>query len=409
VPAARKRGRDLPWPESLDTLALISDGWRPRPFQSFVLKIHSRCDLRCDYCYMYEMADQSWRSRPRVMSRATIDVAATRIAEHVAAHKLRDIELILHGGEPLLAGPELISYAVETIRAAVGNRAHVHACMQTNGARLNREVLRLLDGLQVTVGVSLDGDQAMHDRHRRRRDGAGSYAAVAAALAELAQYPGLFSGLICVVDVRNDPVATYEALLRFGPPTIDFQLPHGNWSAPPPSRPRDDQAAPYGDWLIALFDRWYRAPGKETRVRLFEEIVNLLLGGSSRTEAIGISPVTVVVVETGGDIEQSDMLKSAYHGAAQTGLHLTRDSFDTVLLRPGTAARQLGMRALAPACRACPVGRVCGGGLYPHRYQAGTGFANPSVYCADLYRLIGHIRDQLAHDLAALRAAAPCP
>jgi uncharacterized protein len=29
----------------------------------FIVKVHSRCDLSCDYCYMYEMADQSWRDQ----------------------------------------------------------------------------------------------------------------------------------------------------------------------------------------------------------------------------------------------------------------------------------------------------------------------------------------------------------
>jgi hypothetical protein len=71
------------------------------------------------------------------------------------------------------------------------------------------------------------------------------------------------------------------------------------------------------------------------------------------------------------------------------------------------AARQIGSRALAPQCRGCAVGQICGGGLYPHRYRAETGFANPSVYCADLYRLISHIRDRVRADLlpsAPLRA-----
>ena len=26
--------------------------------RQFILKIHRRCDLRCDYCYIYTMADQ---------------------------------------------------------------------------------------------------------------------------------------------------------------------------------------------------------------------------------------------------------------------------------------------------------------------------------------------------------------
>ena len=34
------------------------------PLSQFVLKVHSRCDLACDHCYVYEAADQSWRGRP---------------------------------------------------------------------------------------------------------------------------------------------------------------------------------------------------------------------------------------------------------------------------------------------------------------------------------------------------------
>ena len=39
--------------------------WATTTLREFIVKVHSRCDLSCDYCYMYEMADQSWRSRPR--------------------------------------------------------------------------------------------------------------------------------------------------------------------------------------------------------------------------------------------------------------------------------------------------------------------------------------------------------
>ena len=35
--------------------------------------------------------------------------------------------------------------------------------------------------------------------------------------------------------------------------------------------------------------------------------------------------------------------------------------------------------------------KICGGGYFPHRYRSGSGFRNPSVYCADLQRVITHI------------------
>lgn len=113
----------------------------------------------------------------------------------------------------------------------------------------------------------------------------------------------------------------------------------------------------------------------------------------------------MVVVETDGGIEQSDMLKSAYDGASVTGLHVLRHSFDDVLRLPSTAARQMGERALSAECHACQVRRVCGGGLYAHRYRAGRGFANPSVYGPDLFRLITHIRSAVAADIEHRREA----
>src|SRR6202035_2167182 len=76
------------WPATLDVPALMADGWNPVPFREFIVKIHSRCDLACDYCYMYEMADQSWRDQPRRMSHEIAERTAMRIGEHARAHRL---------------------------------------------------------------------------------------------------------------------------------------------------------------------------------------------------------------------------------------------------------------------------------------------------------------------------------
>ena len=379
----------------------MAEGWTPVPFREFVVKIHSRCDLSCDYCYMYEMADQSWRERPRRMSDEVAEQTALRIGEHARAHRLPSVALILHGGEPLLAGPELISRLVRETRAAAGSGVEVDVAVQTNGVGLNDSYLQLFERLGVKVGVSLDGNAEAHNRHRRFASGRGSYAAVSTALQRLmtTSFRHLFSGLLCTIDLRNDPIETYQALCAFEPPKIDFSLPHGTWEEPPPNRLPDQAGTPYADWLITIFDRWYKAP--QVQVRLFEEIMHLILGGKSATEVVGLSPSTIAVIETDGAIEQADTLKAAYQGAGLTGLHVSHDQLDVALLLPGLAARQLGVRALAAECRACHIHRVCGGGLYAHRYRAGTGFANPSVYCPDLIRLIDHIHKTMKDSIEA--------
>jgi uncharacterized protein len=390
-------------PTKFDAAAL--PGWQPRTFRQFVIKIHSRCDLACNHCYVYTMADQRWRTRPRVMSHETMDQTAKRIGEHSRAHGLTSIDVIMHGGEPLLAGPDRITHFVSGVRSAVGDEIDVRVSVQTNGTLLNLDYLRLFHDLRISVGISLDGDRIAQDRHRRHADGRSSYPEVIRALRRLGeeQHRTLFSGLLCTIDLRNDPIVTYESLLCFAPPKVDFLLPHGNWFNPPPGRVPKSPKTPYADWLIEIFERWYGAVQQETRIRMFDEIINVLLGGWSGLEGVGLSPVRMVVVETDGAIEQSDSLASTYQGAAATGLHVADNSFDAALQLPGLIARQLGAPGLATQCRACRVQRTCGGGLYPHRYSRERGFDNASVYCPDLYRLITHIRNRIDEDIAALR------
>jgi uncharacterized protein len=199
--------------------------------------------------------------------------------------------------------------------------------------------------------------------------------------------------------VANDPVEVYRHLLSFEPPEIDFLLPHGNWDRPPPDLDPAAGGTPYADWLIPIFDLWYKSTAPRSRVRLFESLVSLLLGGPGGVEGLGPGRVDLVTVETDGSIEQGDVLKTAAPGAPATGLHVRWHSFDKYLEHPGAQARQSGVAGLSATCRRCPLVEVCGGGLYAHRFSTAAGFVNPSVFCADLAALIRHAARQLAADL----------
>jgi uncharacterized protein len=392
-------GHLAPWPlQQLDVAEAREAGHEPVPFQQFILKIHSRCNLACTYCYVYEMADQGWREMPRLMSQAVTEMTAKRIEEHVQAHRLSSVDVILHGGEPLLAGTRWLTGLTGLLRAQIS--AQVNLTVQTNGTLLRPAMLETLRDLGIRVGVSLDGDAEATGRHRLYPSGRNSYDAVANGLYLLGspEFREVYGGILCAVDVSNDPVATYESLLKFDPPAVDLLLPHANWSFPPPG-------SGYADWLIKVFERWYSAPVQETRIRLFTELIQLILGGSAAVEVLGLQPETLIVVDTDGSIKQLDSLSSAYAGAADTGLHVLTGSFDSALDHPTTVARQMGAAALSAECRACPVMEVCGGGLYPHRYRHGEGFRNPSVYCHDLRKLITHVRKRVISDLADLSTA----
>lgn len=336
-----------------------------------------------------------------------LEATVSRIAEHVSTHRLPKVKVILHGGEPLLAGPEYLGRTAALLRGLEREGTQVELTVQTNGVLLDEVFLEVFHRHQVHVGVSLDGSALTHDLHRRRTDGRGSHSEVLQALRLLnrPRHRPLFSGLLGVIDLAADPLDYYRALVEHRPPRIDLLLPHGSWSVPPPGLDLDAGTTPYADWLIRVFDRWYDAPQRETGIRFFESILQLLLGGPSCSEALGLTSIDLITVEADGTIEQVDSLKVTEVGAAATGLNVVEHSFDTALHHPGIAARQAGVESLAEECRRCPIVGVCGGGMYTHRHRVGSGFRHPSVYCRDLYRLITHVRGRLRTDLVGLRRA----
>src|SRR5205823_2374759 len=111
----------------------------PVRLTSFLIKIASRCNLACDYCYMYTHADQTWRQQPPTMPPQVRHTLASRIGEYTRQEDLHRILVVFHGGEPLLAGVPNIIETTRWIRAAVADSTKVDCSLQTNGLLLNSE------------------------------------------------------------------------------------------------------------------------------------------------------------------------------------------------------------------------------------------------------------------------------
>lgn len=365
-----------------------------------IVKIHGRCDLACDYCYVYQHADQSWRDKPKGMSKRVIDKLATRIAEYMREHELPDMSVILHGGEPLLAGKEKIDYLITTFRKALPRDRTLHFVIQTNGTQLDTEWLELFLRHNVKVGVSLDGDSA-GNRHRLFANGRSSHDLVKSNLELFQQerFRGLLGIILGVVDLHNDPITTYRYLRQFAQPSgaqIDLLLPLGNWNnLPLGSFPLTGRAS-YGPWLIAVFDHWLRDKS-QVSIRLFEQIMYLsasaLLKQSSplpNIEAIGPWTVGDIVVETDGTYELLDGYKTTAPGQARLGLNVFEHTLTRALVDMLRTTEARGIATLGPECQQCPVVNICGGGLYLNRFKDGS-YLNRSIYCQDLWMLISYI------------------
>jgi uncharacterized protein len=381
--------------------------------KNFILKIESRCNLACDYCYMYEMPDQSWRDQPKTMSDETIRQTGARIGEYAKKHDIPRVSVVFHGGEPLLADrrdPSYFGRTTDVLSEAIG-REKVSYHMQTNGTLITEEVLGRMAAAHIMVGVSLDGEQTTHDAHRTYKNGRGSFSEAERGIKLLAEWEQrhedrVQGGLLSVINVDADPMATYNTLTRpdFRPRSIDFLLPLAHHSMLPPGYNGERSSTPYADWLITIYDYWAEHDASKTPVRLFDEIHNLIMGHPSYVEYIGPSLPANLVIETNGQLQQVDTLKSVQPGGPSLGLNVFEHTIDEAMQHPKTRERLQGAKALAPECLDCQLVDVCSGGYQPHRWQddlaleGGGSFRNPSVYCQDLTKLITHIAMRLDAD-----------
>jgi uncharacterized protein len=152
-------------------------------------------------------------------------------------------------------------------------------------------------------------------------------------------------------------------------------------------------ATPVADYLIPIFDQWFAEDDPEIRIRLFWGLLRMMMGGLAETDAFGNPAMHYVVVETEGSIEPLDALKVCEEGLTQVGLNILRHSFDEL----GCGSPLLHQLVneglpLPTVCRSCTESDICGGGYYPNRYSRARGFDNPSVWCADILKLIAHLR-----------------
>lgn len=370
---------------------------------SFLVKVASRCNLDCDYCYMYHHADQSWRDMPRFLSPLHRTAFANRLAEYLSERSISRAAVIFHGGEPLLAGAQELAAFARLLRQTAGKRAQIDIGLQTNGILLTEEALDILENEAISVSLSLDGPRDVNDRHRLTRRGGSSFDGAYAALERLRARPGLFAGVIAVINPAVTPSEILEFFDKHLPPKLDFLLPDANHMRPPPGRDVDDNL--YLRWLIEAFDLWFDLYA-HLPLRLFEALLDAIAGLPSGTDAFGFGDVSLITIETDGTYHDLDVLKVTAEGATR----LEGCVEDTAI---GLAAASLPMQqhrrllrldGLAAECRSCPEVDVCGGGSVPHRYAA-DGFARPTVYCREMLGLIRHVRQRLSETIEPAASA----
>jgi len=167
---------------------------------NFTLCLTHACNLRCAYCY----------AGAKSARRMTWEVAK-RAVDFALDHSLHQARILgqnpaaqvgYFGGEPLLEWPLLVRSADYAIARAADQGIKLKKTVTTNMTLLDAGKAAWFSENGFYLGLSLDGNQAMHDALRRYPDGTGSHRDASKFL-EYFRGPHSTGEVIVVVDPRN--------------------------------------------------------------------------------------------------------------------------------------------------------------------------------------------------------------
>lgn len=338
------------------------------------------------------MGDNNWARIDKMMSYETMD-AVSRSLGQLASTQTREFCVVLHGGEPLLLGKSKLRYLLNALRKTLPSSYPIS--LQTNGILISQSILDLCFEFRTTIAVSIDGPQHIHDIDRVDHRSEGTFERVLGGIKKLSSHRHsdfLYAGVLAVINPLSDPKEVYSFFKALDPPSVDFLYRDGNHSRLPPGK-SSVHSTEYGSWMVGLLGV-YLADHDPTPIRIIDDMLKVLLGGSTSKEGTGITDFGIIIIDTDGSIAKNDTLKSAARFA---------DRFDeSWTVMNGSLLNLLGSEEMriyheaqkpsSPTCRMCPILNICGGGMVTHRWDEKTGYSNPSVFCADQQLLIGRMK-----------------
>ena len=157
------------------------------------IEITNMCNLSCTYCY----AETLLPGKLQPKNLFTNELYRDTITKILSETKSDFLDIVFHGGEPLLHSAEWFEEACEfaTAKARLFGKT-INFSMQSNLTILRDAHIEVFKKYHVNIGVSLDGDKETHNAMR------GSFTNTAINIKKL-QNLGLFSGVIVVVSHHN--------------------------------------------------------------------------------------------------------------------------------------------------------------------------------------------------------------
>lgn len=351
-------------------------------FNTLIVKFASPCNLNCTYCYEYNTGDDSWKKKPKFISAENAKILNYRVREYLIDSGLQKINIVSHGGEPLLLGAQKLDEIFSMIKAGIEDK--INFGMQTNAVLVNKDIIAVLKKHNVKCGVSIDGN-LQHNKFRIYHNGRSTFEDTIKGY-NLLHENDLVAGILCVVDFETNPEEVLDSLCSLNPRQLDLLQPFFNHDHPLGAEKLGDL---FYNWFAKAFDYYMERPEwHNIQVRIFEAALFSILSNKSNSDWFGGPHGNYLVIETDGNYDILDHLKSIGSFGKQISnltMNLNDSTFVTANEQVHNVYKKYNIKSPPDPCVNCIQKEKCGGGYYPTRYSSkNNSLNNQSVYCKGL-------------------------
>jgi uncharacterized protein len=360
------------------------------PVSVLIKPASSKCNLKCEYCFYHDVANNRTVVDFGFMSPETIEVITKKVLQFASGYATFSFQ----GGEPTLCGIDFFKSVVRMQDKLNIHNVRINNCIQTNGLLIDSEWTEFLHYHSFLVGLSLDGPQNVHDRYRVDAGGKGTYEKVMQTSALFDAYKVEYNILFVVTGLTaRHPDRLYEF----------FKINNFNFlQFMPCIDPRDDERGMhtyslnpkrYAFFLKRFFDQWYVdfMSGRDISIRYFDNLVRMIMGMSPEMCNLHGSCQCQFVFEADGSVYPCD-----FYVTDEWKLGNIHES-ELIGLYESDACTRFIKSSLskAPICYGCKWKALCQGGCRRDREYPQTKELERNYYCESYHEFLRYAYPRL--------------
>ena len=338
------------------------------------------CNLDCDYCYL-PFRQSKQRITPEILEqifRRTFESSV--VGDHFT--------VVWHAGEPLVLPVAFYREAIALVAKYNTGGTDVNHSFQTNGTLITREWCDFIREHQLRIGVSIDGPQFLHDRHRKTRSGKGTWSQVVHGIAMLRQYAIPFHVItVLTADSLDHADEIFEFYVQHGIRQIGFNVEEIEGVNRSSSLLGERMCERFTAFMSQFYD-FAEQFSEPFYVREFQSATSAIMSGGVMENAHThqTTPCGIISVDCRGNFSTFSPellgLSSPDYGDFAFGNVMT-DSFDSMLSKPKFQAVARDIAAGVHRCRdTCEYFAYCGGGAPVNKYfENGSFDSTETMFC----------------------------